>query len=81
MTTLFYQVFSDMESIVDKLATDYQHQSKMLNYFLGNKTSNNITNNSIQSACVYIVLLYFSIKKKNQVNHFLCYNLCYVVFM
>uniref|UniRef100_A0A2S2QLZ2 Bridging integrator 2 n=1 Tax=Sipha flava TaxID=143950 RepID=A0A2S2QLZ2_9HEMI len=44
------KVFSDMESIVDKLATDYQHQSKMLNYFLGNKTSNNITNNSIQSA-------------------------------
>lgn len=44
-----------MESIVDKLATDYQHQSKMLNYFLGNKTSNNITNNSIQSAYVYLV--------------------------
>lgn len=46
---ILYQVFSEMESIVDKLATDYQHQSKMLNYFLGNKSPNKISNN-IQSA-------------------------------
>ncbi|VVC25474.1 Hypothetical protein CINCED_3A021744 [Cinara cedri] len=51
---LFHQesskVFLEMESIVDKLATDYQHQSKMLTYFLGgNKTPNKISNN-IQSA-------------------------------
>lgn len=46
------QVFSEMESIVDKLANDYQHQSKMLNYFVRNKTPNSISNN-IQSAYVY----------------------------
>ncbi|XP_050538243.1 amphiphysin isoform X2 [Daktulosphaira vitifoliae] len=40
------KVFSEMESIVDKLANDYQHQSKMLNYFVrNNKTANNISNN------------------------------------
>ncbi|XP_015371944.1 PREDICTED: myc box-dependent-interacting protein 1 isoform X1 [Diuraphis noxia] len=44
------KVFSEMESIVDKLATDYQHQSKMLNYFLGNKTPSNNVANNIQSA-------------------------------
>ncbi|KAL5243893.1 hypothetical protein ACI65C_011304 [Semiaphis heraclei] len=44
------KVFSEMESIVDKLATDYQHQSKMLNYFLGTKTPSNNVANNIQSA-------------------------------
>ncbi|XP_060838125.1 amphiphysin isoform X3 [Rhopalosiphum padi] len=44
------KVFSEMESIVDKLATDYQHQSKMLNYFLGNKKPSNNVANNIQSA-------------------------------
>ncbi|XP_050419741.1 myc box-dependent-interacting protein 1 isoform X1 [Adelges cooleyi] len=44
------KVFAEMESIVDKLANDYQHQSKMLNYFVrNNKTVNNVVNN-VQSA-------------------------------
>lgn len=52
------QVFAEMESIVDKLATDYQHQSKVINYFVRNKTPNNIGNN-IQSAYVYLIIIIY----------------------